>query len=177
MAHIWFRNGEDSWSVMPIDGHAVNVSVYPPRILPDDFRFGEDVLVALIRAGSADSPEWVLLAAADGGVRVNGFAPVAGLRVLRDRDEIRAAPHEPLFFSTETQARVEAFPGSERVVYCARCRQPVEKGQMSVRCPHPRCGVWCHQTDALPCWTYAPTCALCPQSTALDAGFEWAPEV
>lgn len=176
MAHLWFRNEEDIWSVVPLNGHAVNVSAHPPRVLPEGFRLGEDVTAALIPAELADSPAWVLLVATDGEVRVNGFAPVAGVRVLQDRDEIRAAHCDALFFSTETQAHVEAFAGSERVVYCARCRQPIEKGQMAVRCPHPQCGVWCHQTDKLPCWTYAPACALCPQPTALDTGFAWTPE-
>lgn len=174
MAYIWFRNNEEPWSVMPLNGRAVDVSVYPPRPLADGFRLGEDAMAALIHAELADSPVWVLLIAPGGDVRVNGFPPVAGVRVLQDRDEIRIPSFAPMFFSTGTEARVESFPGSEREVCCARCRQPIEKGQMAVRCP--QCGVWYHQTDRFPCWTYTPTCALCPQATALDAGFAWIPE-
>jgi hypothetical protein len=135
---------------------------------------GEGALAAVVRAGAGDSPVWVLLAAGDGDVRVNGFAPVAGVRVLQDRDEIRFAHSNAFFFSTETLARVDEFPGAERVIFCGRCRQAMEKGQMAVRCS--RCGIWHHQTDKLPCWTYAPNCALCSQSTPLDEGFVWTPE-
>jgi hypothetical protein len=174
MAHLWSRGDDDVWSALLLNGSAVDISVNPPRVLADGFRLGEDTLAAVIRAGAGDSPVWVLLAAADSGVRVNGFAPVAGLRVLQDRDEIRAAASGTLFFSTETLARVEEFPGSERAIFCGRCRQPMEKGQLAVRCP--QCGIWYHQTGALPCWTYAPACGFCPQSTSLDAGYAWTPE-
>jgi hypothetical protein len=174
LAHLWFRDDEDIWSVVPLNGHATDVSVYPPRLLAEGFRLGGDALAAVIRAGAADSPVWVLLVAANGDVRVNGFAPVAGARVLQDRDEIRAASFDPLFFSTETLVRLGEFPGAARSVYCGRCRQAMEKGQASVRCT--QCGIWYHQTDQLPCWTYTPKCGFCPQTTSLDAGFDWTPE-
>lgn len=174
MAHLWFRNDEDVWSVMPLDAAAADISVHPPRALAEGFRPGVDTRAALIRAAGGGSPVWVLLASASGEVRINGLAPVAGLRVLQDHDEVRVAPSNTLFFTTETLAHVEEFPGSERAVYCGRCRQPIEKGGMAVRCP--QCGIWYHQAGELPCWTYAPSCAFCPQSTALDAGFGWMPE-
>ncbi len=176
MAHIWFLDAENIWSALPLNGHAVDVSVYPPRPLAEGFRLGQDARAAVIRTELADAPAWVLLAAGDGDVCVNGFAPIAGIRVLQDHDEIRSALCEPLFFSTETLARVEEFPGSDHVVYCGRCRQPMEKGQMAVQCPQAKCRIWYHQTETLPCWTYAAACAFCPQSTSLDAGFEWTPE-
>jgi hypothetical protein len=176
LAHFWFRDDEDIWSATPLDGRAVDVSVCPPRILAPGFRLGADAPAAVIRAGPAESPVWALLAAAGADVRVNGFEPVAGVAVLQDRDEIRAGPAHPLFFSTETIAHVEEFPGAERAIFCGRCRQPMLKGQLAVRCPNPSCGIWYHQTEQLPCWTYAPTCAFCPQPTALDAGFAWTPE-
>ena len=174
MAHLWFRDDEDIWAAMALDGRAVDVSVYPPRVLAEGFLLGQDTPAAVVRAGTGDSPRWVLLAA-DGDVRVNGFAPVAGVRLLQDHDEIRATPSKTLYFSTEALARVEEFPGSERAVPCGRCRQAMAKGQMAVRCP--QCGIWYHQTENLPCWTYAPTCAFDPQPTALDAGYAWVPEV
>jgi hypothetical protein len=174
VAHLWFRDDDDIWSAMPLDGRAVDVSEYPPQVLAEGFRLGEDTRAAVIRAGAGDSPVWVLLVAADGDVYINGFAPVAGVRVLQDRDEIRASSSQTLFFSTETLARVEEFPGAERAVYCGRCRQAMEKGQMAVRCP--QCGIWYHQTGQLPCWTYAPSCGFCPQSTSLEARFAWIPE-
>jgi hypothetical protein len=176
MAHLWVRDSDDSWAAMQLDGRAVDVSVYPPRVLADGFRLGEDTLAAVVRAAAGVSPVWVLLVAAEGEARINGFAPVAGVRVLEDHDEIRAGASRALFFSTETLARVEDFPGSERAVYCGRCRQPMVKGQPAVRCPSPKCGIWYHQTESLPCWTYSPTCAFCPQPTPLDAAFAWVPE-
>ena len=174
MAHMWHRNEEETWSAMPLNGQAVDISVYPPRVLADSFRLGEDALAAVIRGGAAEAPFWVLMVAADGDVRINGFAPVAGLRVLCDRDEIRATPSRTLFFSTETLARVEEFPSGDRAIFCGRCRQPMRDAESAVRCP--QCGIWYHQHDQLPCWTYAPSCGFCPQSTALDAGFAWTPE-
>ena len=176
MAHLWFRDEEDIWSAMPLDGRAVDVTARPPRILPEGFQLGADAVAAALRAGPGAAPVWALLAAAGADVRVNGFQPVAGVRVLQDRDEIRAAAAPPIFFGTETVAHIEEFPGAERTIFCGRCRQPMEKGQLAVRCPSPACGIWYHQTEQLPCWTYAPTCAFCPQTTALDAGFAWTPE-
>jgi hypothetical protein len=173
MAHVWFCGDDDTWSAMPLGGHAVDVSVFPPVTLGENFQLGEDAQAALVRTGG-DSPSWVLVVAPGGNARVNGFAPVAGVRALQDRDEVRAAASAPLFFSTETLARVEEFPGSERAVYCGRCRQAMEKGQLAVRCP--QCGVWYHQSEQFPCWLYAPKCAFCPRSTALDAAFAWVPE-
>jgi hypothetical protein len=176
MAHLWFRGDEDIWTVMPLDGHAVDVSVYPPRVLAEGFRLGADTLAAVVRAEAGDSPVWALVVAGEGDVRVNGFAPVAGLRVLQNRDEIRAAWSGALFFSTETLARVEEFAAAERAIFCGRCRQPMQNTQMAVRCP--QCGIWYHQIPEkdLPCWTYAPSCAFCPQPTSLDAAFDWIPE-
>ncbi|MGA2118576.1 MAG: hypothetical protein ABSH56_27945, partial [Bryobacteraceae bacterium] len=32
MAHLWHRNEEETWSAMPLNGRAVDTSVYPPRV-------------------------------------------------------------------------------------------------------------------------------------------------
>jgi hypothetical protein len=174
MAHIWFRDEEGIWSALPHDGRALDISAHPPRVLAEGFRLGIDTPAAVIRSGEENAPVWVLLAAPDGEVRVNGFAPVAGVHVLQDRDEIRATPAQTLFFSTETLARVEMFVAGDRAIFCGRCRQPIQDGELAVRCPG--CGIWYHQTEQLPCWTYAPTCAYCPRPTALDAEYSWTPE-
>lgn len=129
----------------------------------------------VIRTRAGDSPVWALLVAENSDVHVNGFAPVAGLRVLQDHDEIRVTLLDPLFFSTETLAHVEEFTTTGRAIFCGRCRQPMQNAEMAVHCP--QCGIWYHQTEKLPCWTYSPSCGFCPQSTSLDAGFVWIPEV
>jgi hypothetical protein len=174
MAHLWFLDDEGVWSVVPLEGRAVDISVHPPRAMAEDYP--EDHLrAAVVCAGSGEARAWVLLAGASGDVRVNGFSAVAGVRVLRDRDEIRADSVHTLFFSTETLAHIEDFLAGERAIFCGRCRQAMQNGELGVRCP--RCGIWYHQTDKLPCWTYSPTCAFCPQSTTLDEGYAWTPEV
>jgi LSD1 subclass zinc finger protein len=109
-------------------------------------------------------------------MRVNGCEVLAGLRVLADRDEIRTDDGIQCFFSTETLAVIEAFPGADREVFCGRCRQPIKTGASAVRCPG--CQIWYHQDDSesLPCWTYTDKCNFCPNPTALDSGFMWIPE-
>jgi hypothetical protein len=54
MAHLWFRDKDDIWSAMPLDGHAVNVSAHPPRVLAEGFRLGEDAMAAVIRTELTD---------------------------------------------------------------------------------------------------------------------------
>lgn len=177
MAHLWFRDEneeEDIWSAMPLNGHAVDISVCPPRVLTEGFRLGVDATAAVLCAQSGDAPAWVLLAGTDGGVRINGFAPVAGVRVLQDRDEVRVASANPVFFSTETLPSVQEFAAGDRELFCGRCRRPMENARTAVRCP--RCSIWYHQESDRPCWTYAPACGFCPQPTTLDARYGWTPE-
>lgn len=114
---------------------------------------------------------WVLLAHAE-AVAVNGAPLRLGIRLLRDRDELRLATGERYYFSTERLATVEPFVRAEPVC-CPRCRQQIASGVPAVACPS--CGAWCHQTDALPCWTYAATCPLCDQPSALEGGYRWTP--
>lgn len=108
------------------------------------------------------------------GIRVNGDPVWLGLRILKDHDELRLETGERLFFSTERLAEIVPFPGGPRPVHCPRCHKLIEPGQLAVLCPG--CQTWHHQTTDLPCWTYDERCALCPQSTALDAGLIWTPE-
>lgn len=127
----------------------------------------------LVSTQAAGGKEAWLLLAAPGQALVNGQPVWLGLRVLRDRDEIQFTGGGSLFFSTESLARVMDFPGAPKQVFCPRCRDRIEPGP-AVKCP--ACGVWHHQLGDRPCWTYAETCALCPQPTALNAGFQWTPE-
>ena len=157
MAHLWKLTNE-LWEPAALDGAAVALA-----------EAGE----AAVRLLATGDGGWVLLARPLNSVRVNGRPVVAGLRVLRDRDEIVAGGARA-FFSTERLTRVEAFPGGEGAVFCARCRQQMETETPAVRCPG--CGSWCHQRDDLGCWLYAPACPLCDQATPLDAGYRWQPE-
>jgi len=128
----------------------------------------------LIRVDAVGLPAWALITANDSGVRVNSRAVIAGLCVLSDRDEIRLGNGVQYFYSTESLAEVVAFPGAERAVYCARCRELIEKNAPAVCCPG--CAIWYHQSDELPCWTYAEKCNFCSTFTALTSGFTWTPE-
>jgi hypothetical protein len=91
-----------------------------------------------------------------------------------DRDEILLHGVGRCYFSTETLARIEPLSEESATGCCPRCKQGMTAGEPAVRCPG--CGVWHHQSDELPCWTYAERCAICGGSTALDAGFSWTPE-
>src|SRR5262249_26330940 len=128
-------------------------------------------LPAVLRRERDDGPDaWVLVSGPDDRLAVNGW-PVLGLRALTDRDEIRFAGRR-LFFSARRLARGRPVPRVDRPRSPPR-RQPLEVGRPGVCCP--ACGVWHHAIPELPCWTYAPRCSVCNQTTAEDAGFRWTP--
>jgi hypothetical protein len=166
MAHLWqsrvrhVANGETicSWCVVPLSGGAMAVGS-----------------ALLLRCRDAAGETWLIMDARPPRVHLNGSSLTTGIHVLHDRDEICGIPGVGrMFFSTEVLARVEPYPGAERPASCPRCKQPITAGTPAVRCPG--CGVWYHQSEDFPCWTYSETCALCPQLTALDAGYRWTPE-
>jgi hypothetical protein len=175
MAHLWVKDDSAEWAVLALDGQAFTLGTSPPRPLAE--AIGQDRLassVVLMRAGGAGGSAWVLVAGSARDVRVNGAALSLGIRVMKDRDEIRIRGTGTLFFSTESLARVEPFKADGHRLYCPRCKQQIEEGTSAVRCPG--CAVWYHQDESLPCWTYSEVCALCPQQTSLDAGYRWTPE-
>ena len=156
MAHLWVHEAGEQpdgggWAAVPLVG--------------DERRVG--AALALRRATDG----WVALGAPS--AHVNGVALATGLRVLADRDELRAGGARA-FFSTESLATVTTFPGAEGAVFCPRCKLEIAPQSPAVRCP--QCAVWHHQDAELPCFTYAACCTLCDQPTALDAGFRWTPE-
>lgn len=173
MAHLWFRDTDETWTAMPLGTRAVDVSVSPPRLLGDAGNAGSNTGVVVARAADGDAAIWVLVDVAGMDVRVNGLSPVGGLQVLQDGDEIRISPAGALFFASVSPARVEEFSGGLEPISCARCSQPMEAGQPAVRCP--QCGLVYHQLTNRGCWVYGPNCC-CSQKTALDAGYEWVPE-
>jgi hypothetical protein len=173
MAHLWVRD-EDGWGAQRLDDAGLDL----PGLLATQAAEPHNPAVSaqtarLIPADTAGAKSWALITDPSSTLRVNGRTPPAGLCVLDDRDEILCGAAK-LYFSTETLATVEPFPGADRQVFCGRCRQLIEPESPSVRCPS--CGVWYNQSADLPCWSYAEKCTFCGQATALDAGFSWTPE-
>ena len=118
---------------------------------------------------------WVLLAAPDTGVWVNASPLSEGLRVLADRDAIRIPGAPPLFFATDQSVERIPFP-DDQPLPCPRCRDPIQLGDMAVRCPG--CGIWHHQHPERECWSYGSSCCNCNQPSAAAAvGQSWSPEV
>jgi hypothetical protein len=174
MAHLWVKDGDEGWAVLPLSGEAVSLAMRPPQKVPAAAADGDEGAVLLVGHGAGAARRSVLVARVDGAVRVNGLPLVGGLRLLEDRDEIWARGASPVFFSAEELARVEPFPAHEAPKFCARCKLEVQAESPAVRCP--ACSVWHHQTEEYPCWTYARVCALCNQPTDLAAGYRWTPE-
>jgi len=172
MAHIWRKDGGEWEAVNLVRAQTDFAALAPPPAAAAGVDRGSEAQI--IRAGRGGMEIWAVVAAPGTPVRVNGRPPLAGVCALCDRDEIRVGGAQ-YFFSTESLALVEPFPAQERVVYCARCRQPIETGSPAVRCPH--CATWYHQSASLPCYTYAEKCTICGRPSALDADFTWAPEV
>ena len=180
MAHMWVQLGDEvgEWVIVSLDnnGEAFLLTGDPsaPVVAYGDKR-GKRGGAYIIRHRNLDGSEsYQLFASAAADVHVNGSLVALGTKVLKDKDEIRVGKSRPMLFSTERQARVKNFPGIGKPAMCPRCKQEIQMGTPAVRCPN--CGVWYHQTDELPCWTYSQRCSLCPHSTSLEAGFSWTPE-
>lgn len=129
-----------------------------------------EVRASIVRVALAPCEEWALVAP-PGAVSVNGEPLALGLRVLRDKDEVSAGAAQ-IFYSSERLAVTEPFAGAAAVV-CPRCKQSVNPGDASVRCPG--CGVVCHESEEYPCFTYTESCPLCSRASALNE-FAWTPE-
>lgn len=173
MSHLWIEEQPGDWAAMPLNQPRVALELLSPAVNRSGGANDRRLPVTLVRHPERARAPWHLLAASGTDVWVNGIPLVGGLRVLDDRDHIRIGDDGRFFFSTEDLARVDPMPGADKAMVCPRCRQPIERGTAAVRCP--QCALWHHQSSELPCWTYSPTCALCPQPTALDAGFQWTP--
>lgn len=88
LANLWIRDADGRWSVIPLKGRSVAVSVCPPSLRAMDFRLGDNTRAAMVHGGAFDARVWLLLAADDGEVRVAGPAPVAGFNVSQMQGEI-----------------------------------------------------------------------------------------
>lgn len=179
MAHVWVRTDRTAWAVVTLaDRVDLNHQVVPAA---GSFARGNRAQrqpdaaasASLVRSSAGPTEIWALVAT-PWSVRVNGVPVASGLRVLRDRDEIQIAGLDTVYFSTERLTTVDPSPTQAGSLVCPRCRQAIVANTAAVCCP--ACGVWHHQTDELSCWTYAERCALCPQPTRLDVGYQWTPE-
>lgn len=175
MAHFWVQDPTTGWAIAPLEGEVLALSVdgfSQAHVSPEGAASADGPRVA--RRQGPEGESWVLMAGTKGCVRVNGLPLVLGLQVLADRDEVLLDGSARLFFSTEQLARVESAPQTQNRIFCPRCKQAIDRGSPAVKCP--QCGGWHHQSEELPCWTYSKNCALCDQSTELQAGYRWTPE-
>lgn len=168
MAHLWIRDDTDQWAVYLLTGTCSFDDLSADTLLRQE-NIGA---VSLIPVSDANTEEWHVVAGLRVGVRVNGLPLLTRIRHLRDQDQIAVAQRWA-YFSTEERAHCAPFPGADRKLFCARCRQELFAGVEAVKCP--QCGVWHHQSEELPCWTYAAHCGLCSQLTDLNAGYRWQP--
>ena len=163
------RNGH--WQGEPVPRSPYRLTLASMRLMPPDDE-GRCIPGEILLARTKQAGQWVLIAS--NSVLHNGWPISAGIRVLAHRDSLAIDGWAPVFFSTEEPARVQDF-AARGPVTCPRCRTAIPPGAHSVRCP--ACGVVHHETKDRNCWTYAATCALCAQPTALDAGLQWTPEL
>jgi hypothetical protein len=173
MAHLWTLDESDRWvaTTLADDRVHLDATVDIEADVSSESTSDDSLLIQRLAA----APEtWALVCPPGWPGRFNGELVPLGLVILADRDEIRAPGRRTMFFSTETIAHVEPYAGSDDRGFCPRCKQPIEAGTAAVRCPS--CGLWHHESDDLPCWTYAPRCTACPHETALDASYRWSPE-
>ena len=177
MSQFFVPTADKSWTAFGLDGASLDIRrLLSPQVSGSQASLLEAAYAARVlsfRVGDAE--RWVVVASHDAPLRVNGIPlGAAGARVLNDRDEISIPGMGSAYYSAEALAQVVAFPGSERPVFCGRCRQAIQPGSPAVRCPG--CQIWYDQSQEFPCWQYSATCAFCSQPTALDTGFNWVPE-
>jgi hypothetical protein len=175
MAHLWLQNDAHEWTAhelasreFPLESFLNNIPERNPALdsAPAD--------VKLLKAETDNQDNWVIVAGHGSGISINGIPLFLGIRTLRDRDEIRWRPDGFIFFSSEELAAVVDFPQSDRKIVCPRCKQEIEPGTPAVLCPG--CKIYYHQSEQLPCYTYAENCGTCTRKTNLGSGYEWIPE-
>lgn len=134
----------------------------------------DGLLLSCVRRGG--TAKWYIHIGTNRPIFINGMAFDTGIRVLGDRDSINWAAGPGAWFSLESSARVESFPGADDDIKCPRCRLVLDPGCDAVCCW--RCGVWHHEMPAenLNCWSHADFCASCPQPTDMDTDSRWSPE-
>ena len=175
MAHIWLQNANHEWTAIPFSDDECRLeSLFNETIEKVSASDGAPPDVRFLRTEIDNQENWAVVTGYESGVTINGIPLSLGIRVFRDRDEIRWSREGIGFFSSEEPASVVDFPQGDRKVFCPRCKQEIVPATPAVRCPN--CKIWYHQSEELPCYTYAENCATCPRTTSLDGGYEWMPE-
>lgn len=170
MAYLWTETAGE-WSARKLGNSVVTLNAAQDKTAKPPA--GSAQLIATQCGGKKT---WALITGAASDTRVNGRKVPTGLAVLDHRDAILAGD-ERFFFSAESLACVEPFPGAAREVLCGRCTLPISTGSPAVSCPN--CNVWYHQDESpegSACYTYAGQCGFCSCETRLDAELAWAPE-
>jgi hypothetical protein len=164
MAHIWLQNEAREWAahlLMDDEGS------------PESSRVPSDVHFLKTKADNQEN--WIVIAGDGSDISINGIPLFLGIHVLRDRDEIRWSREGFGFYSSEELASVVSFPQADRKIFCPRCKQKIVPETPAVQCPN--CGIWYHQSQEFPCYSYTPNCAICARKTNLGGEFEWIPEI
>ncbi len=170
MAYLFAALGGE-WSARKLDGPVATLTAPHEQMSVLHARSAR-----LVQTQRGGKKTWALVTGAGCDALVNGRAIPAGLAVMNHRDEI-VAGDERFFFSAESLASVEPFPGAAREVLCGCCQIPIATGSPAVSCPN--CNVWCHQDEGengSACYTYSDQCKFCSCETRLDAVLTWAPE-
>ena len=176
MAYVWEIVNDEKWIPTELHSAALLGAGSVEFVGHRSVAAGRGEVLLYRNTANTRAATWLLLAPTDSGVRINDALLETGIRVLANCDAIRVADMPTMYFSTERLACIEAYPETEPV-FCPRCKTMIAASDAAVCCP--RCGVWSHEQipEGKGCWSYAETCALCDQSTDLDAaGFRWTPE-
>ena len=105
-----------------------------------------------------------LLLFARPSVAVNGQLTLP-LHPLADRDEITIGT-ALWCVSFDSMPERKVFRSTGDPLHCVRCCGPLMDGEVTIICP--QCHTHYHDSEALPCWTYGPTCARCRRPTGRE---------
>jgi len=176
MAYLWQNSNKENW---------IPTELSDSVILSNDKIKSVDRPVSLTLKSTVflyahpvdtQSARWILFAAPDSQVSINGERLKTGIRILADRDAISVAPHRALYISMERRPEIETFSRAE-ATFCPRCKLEIQQDALVVCCP--QCLVFHHHKVQVgeSCWEYAETCTLCNQPTELNSSsFNWTPE-
>ncbi len=179
MPQLWIQqeDQEQPWAVVPLAGgvRVFYLTGNPDLPVVTSAHTGASCPAYIMRHGAGDGHDrWMLFASSEAQAVVNGMNLEIAMRALRDQDEIHIG-RTVMFFSTERLPRITPMPRTDKPCTCPRCQAEIEPGTPAVQCP--TCGLWHHQSEQSPCWSYGEKCAaFCDQPTALEGSFRWAPE-